>query len=146
MTKRTVLLGLAVVAGGAAASHVLGSRPDAQYGDSPLEPCSTHPNCALLRVPLAAGAGRVERAAMVAVQSDLPWWTGRLDSVESTPGGLKADFVVGPFQDRLTLAVMPEGDGSVVWIRSAALVGRSDLGVNRARVRRLVDAIRAELV
>ncbi len=145
MTKRAVFLGLAVVAGGAVASRVLGSRPDAQYGDGPLAPCSRHPNCALVRVPLEADPDRVEQAARAAVNSDLPWWLGRIASVAPTDGGLRAEFAVGPFRDRLTVAVEPDGDGAVAWIRSASVVGRSDLGVNRARVQRIIDAIRAEL-
>ena len=145
MTKRTALLGLAVVAGGGVASHFLGSRPDVAYGDGPLAPCPNVPNCALIRVPLAAGVERAERAAEVAVRGDLPWWLGRLTRVTATPGGLRAQFAVGPFQDQLAVAVEAEGDGSVLWIRSASTVGRSDLGVNRQRARRIAQAVRAEV-
>ena len=145
MTKRAVLLGLAVVAGGGVASHFLGSRPDAAYGDGPLEPCPDVPNCALVRVPLATGVKRAERAAQAAVRGGLPWWLGRLTRVTATGSGLRAQFAVGPFHDQLAVAVEADGDGSVMWIRSASAVGRSDLGVNRRRVRRIADAVRAEV-
>ncbi len=144
MTKRTVLAGLAVLAGGGIASHFLGSRPDATYGDGPLRPCPNVPNCALVRVPLAAGVDRAERAAFTALRSDLGWWLGRLASAEKVADRLQAEFTVGPFRDRVAIAVEAEGDGSVVWIRSASTVGRSDLGVNRQRARRIAQALRAE--
>ena len=145
MTKRTALFGLAALVGGGVASHFLGSRPEAAYGDGPLRPCPNVPNCALVRVPLAAGVERAERAAFAAVRSDLGWWLGRLASVEKAPDGLRAEFAVGPFRDRLAVAVEAEGDGSVLWIRSASTVGRSDLGVNRQRARRVAEAVRAEV-
>ena len=145
MTKRTALLGLAVVAGGGVASHFLGSRPDVAYGDGPLPPCPNVPNCALVRVPLAAGVDEVERAAQAAVRGGLPWWLGRLTRVTATASGLRAQFAVGPFRDRLAVAVEPDGGGSVLWIRSAATAGRSDLGVNRQRARRIAEAVQAEV-
>lgn len=145
MTKRTVFVGMAIVAGGGVISHLLGSRPAARYGDGPLSPCPDIPNCAIVRVPLAADAQRVEEAALAAVRGDLPWWLGRPTSIDLTVGGVEAEFTVGLFRDRLAVAVEPDGEGSVLWIRSASAVGRTDLGINRLRVQRLTEAVRAEL-
>ena len=145
MTRRALGLGLALVVGGVVASRVLGSRPEAAYGDGPLAPCPSSPNCALVRVPLAAPPARVRAAARTAVQRDASWHTGRAHRVAPTDDGLQATFTVGPFRDRLAVAVEAEGDGSVLWVRSRSEIGRSDLGINRLRVRRLVEAIRAEL-
>ena len=146
MTKRTVLLGLAGVAGVVIASDRLGSRPDVTTGDGPLAPCPGVPNCALVRVPLAAAPERVEAAALRAVQTHRSWRTGRAASVTPTASGVTAAFAVGPFRDRLAVAVeADDAGGSVLWVRSAAGQGRSDLGVNRARVRQLVETVRSEL-
>ena len=146
MTKRAVLLGLAGVAGAVFASDRLGSRPDVAYGDGPLARCPGVPNCALVRVPLAEPPEQVEAAALRAVQAHQSWRTGRAASVTPTASGLRATFAVGPFRDRLAVAVEADGvGGAVLWVRSAAEHGRSDLGVNRARVRQLVEAVEAEL-
>ncbi len=146
MTKRTVLLGLAGVAGAMVLSRQLGSRPEAAYGDGPLAPCPSDPNCALVRVRLAAPTERVEAAALAVVRTHQTWRTGRATSVTPTASGVEATFTVGPFVDRFALTVEPDdAGGSVLWIRSAAQQGRSDLGVNRARVRGIVDRIRTEL-
>lgn len=143
MTKRSVFAGLAGLAGVMAASHFLGSRPEAAYGDGPLAPCPGTPNCALVRAPLAAPPERVEAAALAAVRSHHSWRTGRAASVTPTASGAEAAFAVGPFTDRLAVAVEPDGaGGSVLWVRSAAEQGRSDLGVNRVRARRIADDVR----
>ena len=146
MTKRAVLLGLAGIAGVMVASDRLGSRPETATGDGPLAPCPGVPNCALVRVRLATPAERVEAAALAAVQTHRSWRTGRAVSVAPTASGVSATFAVGPFRDRLAAAVeADDAGGSVLWVRSAAQHGRSDLGVNRARVHQIVDAVRAEL-
>ena len=145
MTQRVVLIGLAGIAGAVLVSHRLGSRPEAAYGDGPLAPCPNVPNCSLVRVRLAAPVEQVEAAALAAVRTHRSWRTGRAVSVIPMHGGVEAAFAVGPFADRLTVAVGADDDGSVLWVRSAAEKGRSDLGVNRARVRGIVDQIRAEL-
>ena len=146
MTKRAVLVGLAGVVGTAVASHFLGSRPDAAYGDGPLAPCPGTPNCALVRVPLAAAPEQAQAAARRAVQSHGSWRTGRAVRVTPTADGTEALFAVGPFRDRLAVAVEADGaGGSTLWIRSAAGQGRSDLGVNRARARQIAEAVRSEV-
>jgi len=47
------------------------------------------------------------------------------------------------FTDDIAIRVTPEGKGSRIDIRSAARQGRSDFGVNAARVRRYLAALRA---
>ena len=142
MTKRAVLLGLAGVAGAAALGEVLGSRPDPGTDGGPLAACGTVPNCALVRRDLAASPERVRAAALAAVQSHGSWRTGRAVSVTPTDDGVRGVFAVGPFRDRLAGAVEPDGPGrSVLWVRSAAGVGRTDLGVNRARAHQVSSEI-----
>ena len=144
--SRAVRLGLGavllVVAGGVA-SHVSGSRPEAPSG-GPLAACPDAPNCARVRVALAQPPDAVRRAARRALPR-LGGRTGRADAVSATEAGARARFAVGPFRDDLDVAVEAEGAGSVLWVRSASRTGRSDLGVNRARVAAFVAAVRAEL-
>lgn len=45
------------------------------------------------------------------------------------------------FVDDVVVRVRPAGDGCVVDVRSRSRVGRSDLGANAARIRRLRDAL-----
>ena len=146
MTKRAVLLGVAGVVGAVVVSDRIGSRPAVRYGDGPLAPCGTEPNCSLVRVRLAADAGAVQPVVLAAVQSHATWRTGRAVRVTPTDDGVRALFAVGPFRDRLAAAVQAdESGGSVLWVRSQAETGRSDLGVNRARVRQVVDTVEAAL-
>ena len=146
MTKRTLLLGLAGVAGAAVLGDRVGSRPDPGADGGPLSACGPAPNCARVRVPLAAPVERAQAAAVAAVQAHGSWRTGRAVAVEPTASGARATFAVGPFRDRLAVAVEGDGaGGSVLWVKSEARVGRSDLGVNRARARRIADETRARL-
>lgn len=45
------------------------------------------------------------------------------------------------FRDDVTVRVVPDGTGSRVDMRSRSRVGKSDLGVNAARIRRVLEAI-----
>jgi uncharacterized protein (DUF1499 family) len=47
------------------------------------------------------------------------------------------------FRDDVLIRVRPEAAGSRVDVRSKSRVGRSDLGANAARIRRLLEALRA---
>ena len=136
-------VGAAVLIVGGVASHLLGSRPETPLG-GPLAECPDTPNCARVRVAMSQPPGAVRDAVQRALPH-LGGWTGRAASVEETEAGVHATFAVGPFRDSVDVAVEAEGTGSVLWVRSASRTGRSDLGVNRARVAALVAAVQAEL-
>ena len=140
--KRFLIWGAVGLGAGMAASHLLGSRPEAGSEASPLPSVGAFPN-AYASAPLRLNAPPdvVREVALVAVQNGLYPLFGSAESIEATPLGLDVVVAVGPFQDDLSLAVLPEGDGSVVWVRSAARLGRSDLGVNRLRAQRLLADI-----
>lgn len=138
--SRSVFLGVAGLAvAGLAASRALGSRPDEPRFESPLAPCPRAINCYRARTPLGADAADVRNAAISAVRDHDDWLTGRALRVTPTEDGLTAVFRAGPFRDDVAVAVVPNADGgAVLHVRSAARVGRNDLGLNRLRARRLV--------
>lgn len=136
---------LALTVGGVATSRMLGSRPEDPAAHGPLPPCGEVPNCTHAQVRLGADPEAVREAARAVVREDAHWLTGGARRVTLTDDGVRAVFRVGPFDDDVALSVEPARDGSLLTVRSAARVGRSDLGVNRVRVNRLVAAVRARL-
>lgn len=128
------------------ASAALGSRPEATEADAPVPPCPDSPNCARLRVPVAETPLAVTNAvhqAFSGVGDD--GGLGAPSAFVPTEAGALAAFAVGPFEDDVVIAVEPASRGSVLWVRSAARSGWSDLGVNRRRARRIVEAVAAWL-
>lgn len=145
---RILTAGLGLVAaavGGIATSRAIGSRPDDPAAHGPLAPCGDEPNCTHAQVRLGADPEAVREAARAVVREDAHWLTGRARRLTLTDDGVRAVFRTGLFDDDLAVSVQPAGDGSLLTVRSAARVGRSDLGVNRMRVNRLVEAVRARL-
>jgi uncharacterized protein (DUF1499 family) len=49
------------------------------------------------------------------------------------------------FKDDVDVAVESDTAGSVLHLRSASRIGHSDLGVNRRRVQRILDAVEEQL-
>ncbi len=49
------------------------------------------------------------------------------------------------FKDDVEILLKPDGDNSVLHIRSASRVGHSDLGVNRRRVQKILTDIKTNL-
>ncbi len=147
--KRPLLAGLAVAAAGVAggiASAVLGSRPDGVGADGPLAPCGPALTCFRSRRPVAAPPGRALDTAEAVLREWSELLTGRTISVERTAEGVRGVVQIGPFRDDVTLAAEPRGDGgAMLYVRSASRVGGSDLGVNRLRGRRLLDAVEAAI-
>ncbi|PAP77501.1 DUF1499 domain-containing protein [Rubrivirga marina] len=129
-----------------AAGYALGSRPEATEADAPVPPCPSTPNCARLRIPIAETPLAVTNAvhqAFSGIGDDNG--LGVPSAFVPTESGALASFAVGPFQDDVVIAVEPASRGSVLWVRSSARVGGSDLGVNRRRARRIVEAVAAWL-
>ncbi len=135
----------AVAVVGMVAAEALGSRPDATDADAPVPPCPSTPNCARLRVPVAAAPLAVTEAVHRAFGGSGDSGLGAPAAFVPTPNGALASFAVGPFQDEVVVEVEPASRGAVLWVRSASEAGRSDLGVNRRRARRVVEAVAAWL-
>ncbi len=49
------------------------------------------------------------------------------------------------FRDDIVIRIREDGDGALVDLRSVSRLGRSDLGANAARIRRLLHAIQAQI-
>ncbi len=143
--KRFVAFGLglaALSAGAVIASVALGSTPEEPGFDGPLPLCDGSPNCYRVRQVFSAPPETVREAALVAVRASSDWLTGDVVRVTPTDDGLQAVFKAGPFQDDLQIVVLPGATGqSVLHARSSSRVGESDLGLNRLRVRRILDAV-----
>lgn len=134
-------MGLGVVglaAAGLVASRALGSRPDGTDVGSPLAPCPQSVNCFRASVSFGTEPLAVRNAAIAAVRDHEHWFTGRALRVSPTEDGVTAVFKTGPFRDDVAVAVVPDGRGSVLHVRSASRVGESDLGVNRLRARQVL--------
>ena len=109
---------------------------------NPLAPCPGTPNCERESRPFP---NRTPDALFERAQDAL----GNLGPVELTlrdgdERGVDAVFRVALiFKDDVAVAVTPgDGGGAVLHIRSASRVGKSDLGVNRRRVKRFFRALR----
>lgn len=144
MKKLLALLALGGVS--IAVSRQIGSRPEVDGVDSPLAPCGPYANCARVSRAIPMDAETVRRVAEAAVRSDRSLFTGRPDEISLTASGLRATYRIGPLTDDLALEVTEGAAGhSVLHLRSSSRVGKSDLGVNRHRVDRLVEDVLARL-
>ena len=109
--------------------------------ETPLPPCPDTPNCERTARPYEIPPDTLFVAAQRALESLDPT-TLRLPN---SPSGRRAEAVYRValiFKDDVEVAVKARADGgSVLYVRSASRVGYSDLGVNRRRVHRLLDAV-----
>ncbi len=109
--------------------------------DDPLEPCPSTPNCVRVSHAYEAAPDTLYRAALESLAHLGP------SQIETDHYSAHAVYRVVFFYDDVHLLVEPAEDGSVLHLRSASRVGKSDLGVNQRRVNRLVrridEAVRA---
>ena len=149
MRRRPVLIGLGalgVVAAGAVAGRVLGSRPDERGFVGPLPTCTDVPNCYRARRAYDVGPEALRTALEASVRAHRSPLTGSAVRVTPTETGLRAVFRVAPFRDDLAAAIVAGSAGqSVLHLRSASRLGESDLGVNRLRARRVFDDVAQRL-
>lgn len=126
-----------------------GKRPsDLGVSDAGLAPCSSSPNC--VSSDASDAAHRVEAFSLVA-PPDVAWRVLReavaalprttvVDENESYLRAECASALFG-FVDDLELHLRASDD--LVAVRSASRLGYSDMGVNRRRVERLREVLRA---
>ena len=110
---------------------------------SPLPPCASAGNCyresrAFDRPPDALFA-----AVLQCLRGLSGLTIGHAVEIERDPKRLSAHapFKIFLFTDDLDLRVMSHEGGAVLHVRSASRVGKSDFGINRRRVRALLDAV-----
>ncbi len=126
-----------------------GTRPELGVVAGRLRPCPDTPNCVSSDAPrsdpehyvepLAAGPDP-RRAWIRAI--DVVKRMPRVEVVAEEPGYLRAEVtsLIFRFVDDLELHARPR-DG-IIAVRSASRVGKSDLGVNRARVEEIRQQLR----
>lgn len=120
------------------AMPVLGQSLD----ESPLATCPDTPNCVhevysydILPSELADAAEQALRAL-----SPLSFERGIINTHE-----MSAVYRAFLFKDDVDVAIVYQTNGSQLYIRSASRVGRSDLGVNKRRVKRIIKALNERL-
>ena len=124
---------------GVGCSSSSGPLPSAAPSN-PLPDCPDSPNCERISTDYPVPADRLFARVQTALR-DLGPARMRL-----RPDSLRADAVYRVawlFKDDVAVAVEATADGSRLHVRSASRVGHSDLGVNRRRVQRLLDAVDA---
>ena len=113
--------------------------------DNPLPPCPDTPNCERTARTYDVPPNTLFVAAQRALESLGPATLRLSDSSH----GRRAEAVYRValiFKDDVDVAVTSQdGEGSVLYVRSASRVGYSDLGVNRRRVQKLLNAVEAAL-
>jgi len=142
------LLAVAVLAAGRAGLFT-GARPAlGTTSDGPLTPCPTTPNCVSSQAsatdtthhipPLAF---RTDAARAWGALKETVGSAERAQIIEERSGYLRAEFtsrVLG-FVDDVEFQL--DAPAKRIHVRSASRLGRSDLGVNRARI----ESLRAQL-
>jgi uncharacterized protein (DUF1499 family) len=110
-------------------------QTDPSLPNSPLQECPGTPNCERLSLAYEASAADLRAAAIGALEDLGP---AELDANAEVLHAVYRAFV---FKDDVHIAIASTGNGSVLHIRSASRVGRSDLGVNARRVSKYLKAL-----
>lgn len=127
--------------------YFFGSTPDdfdLAADQHPFSPCPDTPNCTIHAVEYAVNDRKLFEAAIFGVHKLSPYKTDhkseslQIDAVFRIP--------VFGFKDDVNIIIKPaEPDKSILYIKSASRVGRSDLGVNRRRIKRILSTIHKQL-
>ncbi len=113
------------------------SAPADTLPATPLPPCPGSPNCAADGKAFDVAPRTLWLIAEHALSRVSP------HSVVTDEERLHIDatFRVLLFTDDLAIRVVPHGDGSALYVRSASRTGHSDLGVNKRRVAKFYKAL-----
>lgn len=127
--------------------YFFGSTPgdfDQQSDEHPFPACSCTPNCTIHSVKYQINDQKLFEAAESAVRQLSPHKPDyksdslRIDAVFRIP--------VFGFKDDVNIMIKSAGPGqSILYIKSASRTGRSDLGVNRRRIKRILKTISRQL-
>ena len=113
--------------------------------ENPLPPCPDTPNCERTARPYEIPPDTLFVAAQRALESLDPTTL----RVPDSPSGRRAEAVYRValvFKDDVDVAVRErDSGGSILYVRSASRMGYSDLGVNRRRVERFLEAVESAL-
>ena len=118
--------------------------PEASGIQSPFEPCPDTPNCVIYASEFDLTDDRLFEITRLAVESMNPHkihvnsQSHQIDAVFRIP--------VFGFKDDVTIFTEPAGESkSMLHIKSASRVGYSDLGVNRRRIKRIINGIQQNI-
>lgn len=123
--------------------YLQGSRPsdissDTKY-ESPLDPCPDSPNCIHISREYELKAEKLFQHTLDAIESMNPF------EVESDSQNFQIESVfrirIFGFKDDLKAVIQPHAGNSILFIKSSSRVGHSDLGVNRRRVKKLLNQL-----
>lgn len=106
------------------------STPADTLPATPLPPCPGTPNCATGEKAFEVAP----RTLWLIAEHALSRVDPHTVITDEDRLHIDATFRVFFFTDDLAIRVVPHGDGSVLYVRSASRTGRSDLGVNKRRV------------
>jgi uncharacterized protein (DUF1499 family) len=134
---KRLLLGVGAVAGVTAVVSRWPPINDVKTGETPEYP-DLQPR------HYAQDADRVFLAAQEAGHAMSGWKLGEIDP-KSRSYHAEASVTLTPFVDDVWVEVQPDGEGSVVHVRSKSRVGKGDLGVNARRIRGFLAALDARL-
>lgn len=111
--------------------------------NSPLKPCPDSPNC----INISTRFDKKPDVLFNAIQSILKNMDPYKLNSNSQSLQIKAVFriPVFGFKDDLQIILEPDATGSILHLRSASRVGKSDLGVNRRRVQKILTSVKQNL-
>lgn len=129
-------------------SFLIGSRPvDLQSVPTlthPFKPCPDSPNCIIYSTKFEITPEEMYRITLNAIYSLSPYLV-EPDSQALQIKSVFRIFLFG-FLDDVSISIKPgETGNSEFHIKSASRVGKSDLGVNRRRVQRIIKQINKNL-
>lgn len=111
---------------------------------SPFNPCPKTPNCAIHAVKYPIDGHALFEAAVKAIENFSPFHTDA-DSESLQINAVFRIRVFG-FKDDVNIMIQSNHSGeSILHIKSASRVGRSDLGVNRRRIKRILSEVNQHL-
>ena len=141
VNKSTVLLIRSII------PYFFGSTPadfDQAIDIHPLSPCPGSPNCAIHSVEFSENSQELFEMVRSSMNRISPY------KVEFNSHSLQIDAVfripVFGFKDDVQIIIKPmDSERSILYIKSASRIGRSDLGVNRRRIKRILSVTHQQI-
>lgn len=123
-----------------------GSRPSDipsnKLATNPLPPCPDSPNCIRITKEINTPVDTAFAASVEALKIMEPEQT----SISKQHHKIETVFKVFVFRDDMVIQVTEDaGESSLLHIRSASRIGKSDLGVNTRRVKTFLEQFQTEL-
>lgn len=112
--------------------------------DNPLDPCPDSPNCVRESREVGVSVDDAKSTAVKVIEE----MDGKITNREEEDAIIRSEFKAFVFTDDLDVAVTSvrnDSTRSVIHIRSASRVGRSDLGVNPDRVKTFWELLSNQL-